>query len=211
MPKPKSRARPPVEKIELPPPGSGKGEFRKIAGSASDDFNQVTIVQALRSLWLAHANEEDKGRFSRAAAAAMTGIGPREELEGMLAAQLVATHAAAMESYRRAMIPEQTFEGRRENLNQANKLVRSYAALVEALDRHRGKGEQRIVIERVDVRAGGRAIVGAVSQGGGGPPPDFEERAHAPEPAALTHEQGNPLWSADQARDTVPVTGDIRA
>ena len=34
----------------------------------------------------------------------------------MLAAQLVATHNAAMECYRRAMLDNQTFEGRRENL-----------------------------------------------------------------------------------------------
>jgi hypothetical protein len=30
---------------------------------------------------------------------------------------------------------EQTFEGRRENLNQANKLSRSYAVLLDALNR----------------------------------------------------------------------------
>ena len=38
---------------------------------------------------------------------------------------------------RRAMIGEQSFEGRRENLTQANKLSRTYAALVEALNGHR--------------------------------------------------------------------------
>ncbi len=37
----------------------------------------------------------------------------------MMAAQLIAAHNAAMECYRRAMIGEQTFEGRRENLVQA--------------------------------------------------------------------------------------------
>jgi hypothetical protein len=42
------------------------------------------------------------------------------------------------------MLAEQTFEARRENLNQANKLSRTYAALTDALDRHRGKGQQRI-------------------------------------------------------------------
>lgn len=41
------------------------------------------------------------------------------------------------------MIPEQTFEGRNEALNQANKLSRSHAALVEALNRHRGKASKR--------------------------------------------------------------------
>jgi hypothetical protein len=46
----------------------------------------------------------------------------------MLAAQLLAAHNAAMECYRRAMIGEQTFEGRRENLSQANKLSRTYAS-----------------------------------------------------------------------------------
>jgi hypothetical protein len=57
----------------------------------------------------------------------MVGIGPKDELEGMMAAQLLAAHSAAMECYRRAMIGEQTFEGRRENLSQANKLSRTYA------------------------------------------------------------------------------------
>src|SRR5258705_7525129 len=44
-------------------------------------------------------------------------------LEGMIAAQLLAAHNAAMECHRRAMLAEQTFEGRREGLNQANKFV----------------------------------------------------------------------------------------
>jgi hypothetical protein len=67
----------------------------------------------------------------------------RHELEGMMGAQLIAAQNAAMECYRRAMIPEQSFQGRRENLNQANKLSRTYATLLEALNRHRGKGQQK--------------------------------------------------------------------
>jgi hypothetical protein len=49
----------------------------------------------------------------------VVGIAPKDELEGMIAAQLIACHNAAMECYRRAMIGEQSFEGRRENLSQA--------------------------------------------------------------------------------------------
>ncbi len=90
-----------------------------------------------------------------------------EQLGGMLVGQLIASHNATMECYRRAMIGEQTFEGRRENLNQANKLSRTYAALVEALDRHRGKGQQHVKVEHVHVNQGGQAIVGAVTPGGG--------------------------------------------
>jgi hypothetical protein len=69
-------------------------------------------------------------------------LAPRDECEGMIAAQLVACYHASMECYRRAMLPEQTFEGRHENLNQANKLSRTYATLLETLNRHRGKGAQ---------------------------------------------------------------------
>jgi len=56
--------------------------------------------------------------------------------------QLLASHNA--ESYRRAIITEQTFEGRKENLNEANKLPRTHATLLEVLNRHRGKGQQKV-------------------------------------------------------------------
>jgi hypothetical protein len=42
------------------------------------------------------------------------------------------------------MLFEQTFEDRRENLSQANKLSRTYAVLLDALNRHRGKGQQKV-------------------------------------------------------------------
>jgi hypothetical protein len=61
---------------------------------------------------------------------ALAAIGPKDEVEGMIAAQLLAAQNATMECYRRAMIPEQRFEGRGENLNQANKL--SHTSVVAA-------------------------------------------------------------------------------
>jgi hypothetical protein len=80
----------------------------------------------------------------------------------MIAAQLIATHYAAMECYRRAMGSDQTFEGRHENLRQATKLTRASAALVDALNRHRGKGQQKVTVEHVHVHSGGQAIVGTI-------------------------------------------------
>src|ERR1700686_4935388 len=88
---------------------------------------------------------------------ALAGIGPQDELEGMIAAQLLAAHNAAMECYRRAMIAEQTFEGRQEALNQANKLSRTYAVLVDTLDRHRGKGQQKVPVEHIHLHVGSQA------------------------------------------------------
>src|SRR3982074_2938773 len=69
---------------------------------------------------------------------------------------------------RRAILGEQTFEGRRENLAQANKLSRTYATLLEALNRHRGKGQQKVTVEHVHVHSGGQAVVGVVEPRGEG-------------------------------------------
>jgi hypothetical protein len=66
------------------------------------------------------------------------------------------------------MIGEQTFEGRRENLGQANKVSRTYAVLLDALNRHRGKGQQKVVVEHVHVHAGGQAVVGTIETRGEG-------------------------------------------
>src|SRR3954465_11374855 len=111
----------------------------------------------------------------------------------MLAGQLIAAHSAAMECYRRAMIPEQTFEGHKESLTQANKLSRTYATLLDALNRHRGKGQQKVTVEHVHVHEGGQAIVGAVETGGG-VASKSQEQPHA---QALTHAPVTPLWSQD--------------
>lgn len=99
---------------------------------------------------------------------ALIAISPQDEIEGMIATQLIAAHNAAMESYRRAMIGEQTLEGRRENLNQANKLSRTYSTLLEALNRHRGKGQQKVTVEHVHAYHGGQAVVGNVTGQGAG-------------------------------------------
>lgn len=137
---------------------------RVMGGSASDDFNSLVGTQALRSLWTAHSDQEGFNQQHMATIAAMIGIAPTNEIEGMFAAQLVATHSSVMECFRRAMLPDQSFEGRQMALSYGNKLVRSYALLVEALDRHRGKGQPQVVrVERVTVEAGGQAIVGAVA------------------------------------------------
>jgi hypothetical protein len=144
----------------------------------------------------------------QAALAAMTGMKPRDEHEGMLIGQLIATHNATMECYRRAMLGEQTFENRRENLNQANKLCRTYAALTEALDRHRGKGQQRITVEHVNVHAGGQAIVGAVTAGVRA----VKSRSSKPQATReITHEPGIPMRSPDPEWETMPIAGARKA
>jgi hypothetical protein len=145
-----------------------KGELKAIGGSMSDDWNINLVNQTTKTTWYrANANADEIKQLCHVTIEALVGVAPKDELEGMLTAQLVACHNASMECYRRAMICEQTFEVRRENLSQANKLSRTYSTLLEALNRHRGKGSQKVTVEHVHVHEGGQAIVGNVESRGG--------------------------------------------
>jgi len=169
----------------------------------SDDWSNLVANQTTRTLWFfADSDPEEIRRERHAAVDALIGITPGDELEGVIAAQLIAAHNAAMECYRRAMIGEQTFEGRRENLSQANKLSRTYAALLDTLNRHRGKGQQKITVEHVHVHEGGQAIVGNVESRGG-----FASKAKE-QPHALTHAPGATMPGADAPRQPMPVARD---
>jgi hypothetical protein len=194
-------------------PDDRRGRLKNIGGSQSDHWNNILANQAVQALWLKNSSPEERDKQFSAMIAALAGIAPKDELEGMMAAQLVAAHNAAMECYRRAMIGEQTFEGRRENLAQANKLSRTYAALVEALNRHRGKGQQKVTVEHVHVHAGGQAVVGMVAtpsgQPGGGDASKFEEQPHAKQIAGqIANAPESALPCPDPQRDAVPVARD---
>ena len=186
-------------------PADRKGELKRIGGSQSDKWNLLLANQAAKSLWVKNSDAETRDRQLSATVAALVGIHPRDELESMMAAQLIAAHNAAMECYRRAMIGEQSFEGRRENLSQANKLSRTYATLLEALNRHRGKGQQKVTVEHVHVHAGGQAVVGMVGTPGGGERGKSEEQPHAKQ---LAHASESAMRSPDEEGEALPVAGD---
>ena len=176
-----------------------------LSGSASGAFTYALMSGACWTL--DHHAQPDQGSrdVKRIAVRAfLKEVAPRDPLEGMLAAQLLGLHEAAMECLRRGAVAGQTFEGRQANLGQAGKLTRSYAVLLEALGRHRGKGQPQVVrVERVTVEAGGRAIVGAVSQGGG----EDGESGRQPHAKAIGHAPELPLRCADAVRELVPVAG----
>jgi hypothetical protein len=169
-------------------------------------LNNILANQAFETLWLKNSDKAARDQQYSATVAALVGIRPRDELEGMLAAQLLAAHNAAMECYRRAMLGEQTFEGRRENLSQANKLSRTYAVLLDALNRHRGKGQQKVTVEHVHVHQGGQAIVGVNSAGKGSEKTEGQLDAVR----GIAYEPSTPLRSPHPQRELVPIAGNAR-
>ena len=143
--------------------------LKDMTGSDENQFSQVVLNQAIGAIWMGeNCSEEARNSLYLAGLTAMKAIAPRNEIEGMLAAQMVAVHFAAMDCYRRAAIPNQTFEGRDMALRHGEKLSRVYNEQMEALRRLRGKGQQKVTVRHVHVHEGGQAIVGNVASGGRG-------------------------------------------
>ena len=165
--------------------------MERATGATNEELQGHLVDQLVKSLWLpSGASEENKKNGVLAAFAALQGIKPRDEIEGMLGVQMVATHSAAMECLRRAMIEDQTIVGRDQNLKHGAKLLTLYARQLEVLDKHRGKGQQKMTIEYVNVEAGGRAIVGQVHTDKA---PQGEEKPANSSPKALTHNPGDTI------------------
>ena len=108
--------------------------------------------------------------------AALHGIQPANTLEGLLAVQMVGVHNLAMDFMGRALLKNQPIDIVDRYVNRATRLMRTFVAQTEALNRLRGKGAQTVVVKHVHVHDGGQAIVGTVTQnkqaaggeGGGG-------------------------------------------
>ncbi len=113
-------------------------------------------------------------------------LAPADGAEGMLALQMVGTHDASLECLRRAALPGQTFAGRDMALKHAHKLMSLYTQQLAALNKHRGKGQQKVTVEHVNVAAGGQAIVGNVET-------SVANRRRGSSAQAVTHTPQEPM------------------
>ncbi len=95
-------------------------------------------------------------------------IQPKDELEALLASQMVASHSLAMKFLSQANRDDLNNEQTSINVERANKLMRTFAAQVEALNKYRSKGQQKVVVEHIHVNDGGNAIIGTIGGRPGG-------------------------------------------
>lgn len=175
--------------------------YDQIASSNVVAVEQSKLNEISHLLWLPESlSREDRDAGIVRAIDLFESVKPAEGIEAMLAVQMIGTHSAVVECLRRAMLPNQTFEGRNASLGHAQRLMGLYTRQLAALDKHRGKGQQKVTVEHVHVAAGGQAIVGNVETGADGIPPPRRKVA----PPQLEHQvvPSNPL----DALDTAPAT-----
>jgi hypothetical protein len=96
-----------------------------------------------------------------------TGMQPKDSIEAMMITQMIALHEMALRESERALLKEQPDEFVEKHINRATKLCRSHASLVEAFNKYRTKGQQKITVQHVNVNDGGQAVIGDINQEGG--------------------------------------------
>jgi len=151
----------------------------KSFGTTSYEFQSYAMIELIDAACRGGKTKPYSEEEINGVLAAMHSINPNDEIEAMLASQMVATHFAAMRSMR-ALKNSDTVAAQDSNGNIAIKLMRTYTAQMEALNRYRGKGQQKMTVEHVHVYSGGQAIVGQVSnRKGGGAVTKTGEQPHA--------------------------------
>lgn len=156
--------------LELPPQSSDpetRGDvflYRMAAATGTSHLDATSGLVADLQAVVAPASSAPAFSVNRALAH-MTDIAPRDGLEGMLAAQMVAVHVTAMAELANAQAEGQPTEVRTARVNRASRLMQLFALQMDALNKNRGKApsEQRVTVEHVHVHDGGQAVVGNVS------------------------------------------------
>ena len=194
-----------------------KDNLRSICGSKSPQFNKVLFRQTLSTMWVLGRGPDAQDKHIAAVSAALAAFKPTDEIEAMLASQAIAMNCAAMECFRRAMVPDQPADIASKLRRDGANLARGMTDMLDALDRKRGKGgQQRVTVEHVHVHSGGKAIVGNIGpsavEGGGEVAGRSADKPHA-SPARLAHDTPvgavlPPLRRMHPEREAVPRSGD---
>jgi len=144
----------------------GHKDFAKAFGTEDSKLRNHRIRTLVNLMKFSEGDDSDtKNLIFESTALTFIGLAPKDDIERMLVMQMIGTHEAATECLRRAMIEGQGFEARDVNLKHAEKLMAVYTKQIEALNKHRGKGQQKITVKHVNVESGGQAIVGNVEAG----------------------------------------------
>jgi len=135
-------------------------------GSANDNYNHALFNQTINAQFFDH--DKDVATNATATINALVSMNPKDIIEGQLCARLLVLHNQYMQFMGSVANPEQTIVGIDLNINRGTKLMRLYNETLDALNKHRRKGEQTVTVQHVNVGNGGQAIVGGqINQGGG--------------------------------------------
>ncbi|MDA9498674.1 hypothetical protein [Bradyrhizobium sp. CCBAU 11357] len=149
--------------ISHPDPQAGEQLLVEALGAADRDAMHGILRQLVKASAVGQKPDEANLAFM---ISTIRSIAPKDSVEAMLVSQMVSVHMAAMRFACRLACTDDLAQ--QEGIARAlTRLSRTFAAQVEALNRHRNSDERAITVQNLSVQDGGRAIVGNVTQHAG--------------------------------------------
>ena len=139
--------------------------YSAISGSGTEEYSRLFLSETLEVLL--SGSSHDHEQIANAFHGAMLGMDPKDIIESQLCSRLLVLHSKAMYFIKEAACAEYE-KVIDSNINRATKLMRLHNETLEALNRHRRKGEQKVTVQHVHVNKGGQAVVASEFTPGGG-------------------------------------------
>ena len=157
---PKVRLRRSSIVIEHPDTHAGEKLLADALGAVDRDALHGLLSQLVKASAVARKPDQGNLSFMVSMLKSMT---PKDSLEAMLATQMVSIHVASMRCACRLACTDDVAQ--QESLTRTlTRLARTYAAQMEALNRHRSNGACAITVQNLSVQDGGKAVVGHFTQ-----------------------------------------------
>jgi hypothetical protein len=139
--------------------------YKLATGLSYDEAGKALVTAAYLALPREMKTQEDVAGLLQA----LVELQPQDPIEGMLCAQIVVLSKQGMHQLARAEAEHSHLHHTEIGVNLAVKLLRLMNEAIEALTRYRRKGEQKVVVQHINVNDTGKAIIGdlKVDRGGG--------------------------------------------
>jgi hypothetical protein len=139
-----------------------------LTGCKTSGGAEAVIETAINAYASLSADVPNKTKDANDYLALMAELAPGDPLESLLLSQMLMVHKQAMHYLRLSNgTAETTVEIRTAWHKRYTSLMKLYAQQLEALDRHKRGGKQKMTIEHLHVHEGGQAVVGNINRGGG--------------------------------------------
>jgi hypothetical protein len=149
--------------IPYPPDGQGREWWQGLKnalGTTSSAFAEASLCQLIAAARLPGSGISEIA--VNASLALIEGAKPQGEVECALVLQMACTHAASMAVLATFAGAHGTDRNSATKASAAARLLRAYAAQVEAWRRLRNGGSQVVRVEHVHINEGGQALIGNV-------------------------------------------------
>lgn len=139
--------------------------YKKILGT---EFEQLAYSTLLATIHAIPKNRQGECSNLERAMQAIHELAPKDHLESTLCAQITALDAQGMRQLSRAEAEGNNLILTEAAVNMAVKLLRLKNETIETLMRYRRNGEQKVVVQHINLNDSSKAIIGDIQVKGGG-------------------------------------------